>query len=55
MYCKICIKANGLGKEFQGRNIQNTTLGDMLVFKNTKRPTCVYMIKNITPTLVIYF
>ena len=27
MYCKICRKANGLSKESQGRNIQNTTLG----------------------------
>ena len=27
MYCKICRKANGLSKESQGRNIQNTALG----------------------------
>ena len=26
-----------------------------MVFKNTKWPTCVYMIKNITQTVVIYF
>ena len=29
MYCKICTKAkksNGLSKEFQGRNIQNSAL-----------------------------
>ena len=26
MYCKICRKANGLSKESQGRNIQNTAL-----------------------------
>ena len=26
----------------------------MLVFKNTKWPTCVYMIKHITQTVVIY-
>ena len=28
---------------------------DVLVFKNNKWPTCVYMIKNITQTVVIYF
>ena len=28
---------------------------DIMVFKNTKWPTCVYMIKNITQTVVIYF
>ena len=27
---------------------------DMLLFKNTKWPTCVYMIKHITQTVVIY-
>ena len=28
---------------------------DIMLFKNTKWPTCVYMIKNITQTVVIYF
>ena len=26
-----------------------------ILFKNTKWPTCVYMVKNITQTVVIYF
>ena len=30
-------------------------LVDILVFKNTKWPTCVYMIKNIAQTVVIHF
>ena len=28
---------------------------DMLVFKNTKWPTCVHMIKHITQTVVMFF
>ena len=28
---------------------------DILVFKDTKWPTCVYMIKIVTQTVVIYF
>ena len=28
---------------------------DILVFRNTKWPTCVYIIKNMTQTVVIYF
>ena len=28
---------------------------EILVFKNTKLPNCVCMIKNITQTVVIYF
>ena len=52
-------KANGLSEESQGRNIQYCTeilhSVAMLVFKNTKWPTCVYMIKHITQTVVIYF
>ena len=55
MYCKICRKGNGLSKESQGKNIENTLLVDILVFKNTKFPTCVYMIKHITQTVLIYF
>ena len=51
MYCKICRKANGLSKEV----FKILHSADMLVFKNTKWPTCVYMIKHITQTVVIYF
>ena len=54
MYCKICTKANGLSKESQGRDIKILHSVDILVFKNAKWPTCVYMIKNITQTVVIY-
>ena len=40
MYCKICTKANEIFKILHSV--------DILVYKNTKWPTCVYMIKNIT-------
>ena len=48
-------KAKGLSR-LQDRNIKILHSVDILVvFKNTKWPTCVYMIKNITQTVVICF
>ena len=47
VYCKICTKAkksNGLSKESQGRNFRILRFFNMLVFKNTKWPTCLYML-----------
>ena len=55
MHCKICTKGNGLSKGLQGRNIKILFSVDIMVFKITKWPTCVYMIKNIRHTVVIYF
>ena len=52
-YCKICTKPSGLSKDSQGRNIQNSALSWHAGLKNSKRPTCVYMIKNITQAAVI--
>ena len=53
MYCRMYIKVNGLSKDSQGRNIK-ILHSDMPVFKNAKWPTYVYVIKNITQTVVIY-
>ena len=53
MYCRMYRKVNGLSKDSQGRNIK-ILHSDMPVFKNAKWPTCVYVIKNITQTVVIY-
>ena len=48
MYCKICRKANGLSKESRAEIVKILHSVDMLEFKNTKWPTCVYMIKHNT-------
>ena len=56
MYCTICTKANELSKRrgCRAEIFKILYSVDIMVFKNTK-PTCVYMIKNITQTVVIYF
>ena len=46
----------GLSKESQGRNIQNTALGwHAGIQEHQMANLCVYMIKHITQTVVIYF
>lgn len=44
-------------KNLETFNIHSVQLHsvDMLVFKNTKWLTCVYMVKDIAQTVVIYF
>ena len=45
MYCEICTKANGLSRGCRAEIFKILHSVDILVCKNTKWPTCVYMIK----------
>ena len=48
-------KLTNLARSHRAEIVKMLHSVDILVFENSKWPTCVYMIKNITQTVVTYF
>ena len=55
MNCKICTKLTDWARSRRAEIFKILHSVDVVAFNNTKWLTCVYMIKNITQTVVIYF